>query len=222
MSVDGHPLITVAELLGWVWLVVRKTVLRVSLPAIIAYGFVGALAGCSVRASAEDLRTYRNETAGYSITYPSNWYPSPAFYSNAFEIRNYDATHSMPDKDQASIITNHEGPVTPEQAERRIQDLVSAASTGKSFHLEKVQIGQHLLHQWTVLEPPALPAGRPTREKPVAPVRMRLRVASAVVLGSWIVRMEGKAWEDTDPRVVAEMKEITRSIRPLSKGGATK
>jgi len=231
VNVDGHPLITgPASRRGSTppppsqpacFLAALK-VLRVSLPLIITYGFLGALVGCSVRAGAEDLRTYRNETAGYAITYPSNWYPSPPFYANAFEIRNYDATHGVPETDQASIITSHEGPVTPEQGERRIRDLVSAASTGKSFHLEKLQIGQHLLFQWTVLERPAVPAGHPTREKPVAPVRMRLRVAAAVVLGSRIVRMEGKAWEDTDPQVIAAMKEITRSIRPLSNGGETK
>jgi hypothetical protein len=156
------------------------------------------------------------------ITYPSNWYPAPAFYSNAFEIRNYDATHSVPDKDQASIITSHEGPVTRDQAEKRIQDLVSAASTGQGFHLEKLPIAQHLLYQWTVLERAAVPAGHPSKDKPAAPGRLRLRVASAVIFDSRIVRMEGKAWQDIDPRVVAEMKEITRSIRPLTKGGDTK
>src|SRR5262245_42030939 len=118
--------------------------------ALVACGLLGTLVGCSVRASAADLQTYRNDAAGYSITYPASWYPSPAFYSNAFEIRNYDATHSVIEKDQASIITNREGPVTREQAERRIQDLVSAASKGQGFHLEKVPIGQHLLYQWTV------------------------------------------------------------------------
>lgn len=200
---------------------IRKALVWASLSAITS-GLLGALVGCSVRASAEDVRTYRNDAAGYTITYPSNWYPSPAFYSNAFEIRNYDATHSVPEKDQASIITSHEEPVTRDQAEQRIQDLVSAASTGQGFHLEKLPIAGHLLHQWTVLERAAVPAGHPTKEKPAAPVRMRLRVASAVFLDSRIVRMEGHAQEDTDPRVVAEMKQITRSIRPLTKGGATK
>jgi hypothetical protein len=188
----------------------------------ITCGLLGALLGCSAGASAEDLRTYRNDAAGYMITYPSNWYPAPAFYSNAFEIRNYDATHSVPDKDQASIITSHEGPVTRDQAEKRIQDLVSAASTGQGFHLEKLPIAQHLLYQWTVLERAAVPAGHPSKDKPAAPGRLRLRVASAVIFDSRIVRMEGKAWQDIDPRVVAEMKEITRSIRPLTKGGDTK
>jgi len=199
----------------------RKLIVCASLPAITS-GVVGALLGCSVRASAADLQTYRNEAAGYAVTYPANWYPSPAFYSNAFEIRNYDATHSVLEKDQASIITNQEGPVTRDQAERRIQDLVSAASTGRGFHLEKLPLAQHLLYQWTVLERLNVPAGHPSKDKPAAPVRMRLRVASAVFLDSRIVRMEGKAWEDTNPRVVAEMKEITRSIRPLTKEGGTK
>jgi hypothetical protein len=193
----------------------------VVLAGIVAYGCVRALGGSSVPAS-EALRSYRNDTAGYTISYPSDWYPSPPFYVNAFEIRNYDATHSVSEKDQASIITSPEGPVTPEQAERRIRDLVSAASTGKSFQLEKVPVGQQVLYQWTVLERPAVPAGHPTREKPPAPEKMRLRVASAVVLGSQIVRMEGKAWEDTDPRVIAAMKEITRSVRPLAKEGDAK
>lgn len=172
----------------------------------------------SVQAEGQDLRTYRNDAAGYTITYPSNWYPAPPFYANAFEIRNYDASHRVSEKDLASIITSQEGPVTPEQGERRIQDLLSAASTGKSFHQEKLQIDQQVLYQWTVLERPAVPAARPSKERPVPPDRLRLRVASAVLIGRQIVRMEGKAWEDTDPQVIAAMKEITRSIRPLTKG----
>jgi hypothetical protein len=195
---------------------------RLSMGLIIAYVFIGALVISSVRADESALRTYRNDTAGYTITYHGNWYPSPPFYANAFEIRNYDASHAVPEKDQASIITSQEGPVSPEQAERRIQDLLSAASTGKSYHLEKLKIGPLFLYQWTVLERPAVPAGHPTKGKPVMSDRMRLRVASAVVLGPQIVRMEGKAWEDADPEVLAEMKEITRSVRPRANKEETK
>ena len=191
---------------------------RLSVRFIIACAIVGAAVVVSVQADGQDLRTYRNDTAGYTFTYPSNWYPSPPFYANAFEIRNYDISHGVPEKDQASIITSQEGPVTPEQGERRIQDLLSAASTGKDFHQEKLQIGQQFLYQWTVLERPAIPAGLPTKEKPVPPERMRRRVASASVVGQQVVRMEGKAWEDADPQVIAAMKEITRTIRPLTKG----
>ena len=160
-----------------------------------------------------------NDTAGYTVNYPINWYAAPPFYANAFENRNCDASHGVPEKDQASIIISlsQEATESPEQAERRLQDLLSAASKGKRSHLEKLPIGQHLSYQWTVLERTAVPAGRPTNEKPVPSASMRMRVGSAVILGPQIVGMEGTAWKDADPRVITAMKEITRSIRPVSK-----
>lgn len=164
-------------------------------------------------------RTYVNRPAGYIVTYPPNWYASPFQYANAFVIRNHDAAHSISEKDQASVVISEEKTVSAEQAERRIQDLVSAASKGGSFQLEKVTMGQNVLSQWTVLESAAVPANA---EKPVPSARMRKRVASAVILGAQIVRVEGTAWEDADPQVVTEMKEIARSIRLLSKKGETR
>jgi len=196
---------------------------RLPFRRIMAYPFVGALlASCAAHTDAEELRTYSNDAAGYTVTYPTSWYASPPFYANAFEIRNYDASHAVPEKDQASIITTQEAAVSAEQADRRIQNLLSAAAKGRDFHLEKLPIERHLLYQWTVIERPAVPAGHPTKEKPMPSAKMRMRVASAVVLGAQIVRMEGKAWEDADPRVISAMKEITRSIRPASKKGETK
>jgi len=46
---------------------------RLSLRLIIAYAFVGALLASSVQTDADELRTYHNNTAGYSVSYPTNW-----------------------------------------------------------------------------------------------------------------------------------------------------
>ena len=94
---------------------------RLSLRLILTYAFVGALLASGVQTDADELRTYSNEAAGYSVSYPTNWYASPPVYANAIEIRNYDDSHSVPEKDQASIIINEEATSSTEQAERRIQ-----------------------------------------------------------------------------------------------------
>lgn len=50
--------------------------------------------------------TYTNDEWGYTITYPSNWFPSGLEYSNAFEIRNYDSKNlqSVPEGNRATLI----------------------------------------------------------------------------------------------------------------------
>ena len=163
-------------------------------------------------ATAED-KVYTNKKVGFTVSYPTNWSTSPT-YQNAVEIRNQNASR----RDTASVLVSWEEPVSAEQAARRVNDLIEAASRGTDFHSETITTADGVLHFWTVLESPAVPA----KKKVVGESRKLLRAGSALV-GNWIVRAEGTAWEDADLKIMASMKEICRNLRLIGKkpkGGA--
>ncbi len=68
----------------------------------------GAIALCSTLLAAEPgpgKKVHRNEAAGYSLTYPENWFPSGIAYANAFELRNYAPGKEalLPESERATL-----------------------------------------------------------------------------------------------------------------------
>lgn len=68
----------------------------------------GALVVSSTLLAAEQSpgkKAYLNEAAGYSVTYPENWFPSGITYANAFELRNYapGKVPLLPESERASL-----------------------------------------------------------------------------------------------------------------------
>lgn len=173
----------------------------------LAFAVIACLAVVG-NATAEN-KVYTNKEVGCTVSYPTNWFASST-YQNAVEIRNQNASQ----RDTASVLISWEEPVSAKQAARRVNDLIEAASRGTYFHLETITTADGVLHFWTVLEAPAVPA----KNKAVGESRKLLRAGSALI-GNWIVRAEGTAWEDADPKVIAGMKGISRSLRLIGNKG---
>jgi len=176
-------------------------------PRILALAVIACLA--VVGSATAENKVYTNEKVGYTVSYPADWTLS-ASYQNAVEIRNQNASR----RDTASVLIAWEETVNPEQAARRVNDLIEAASKGTDFRSETITTPNGVLHFWTVFEQPAVPAKQKTAEES----RKLLRAGSAII-GHWIVRAEGTAWEDADPKVIADMKGICLSLRLTGKKG---
>jgi hypothetical protein len=180
----------------------RRALLRFGVDSrTLALAVIACLAVAGI-ATAED-KIYTNKKVGFTVSYPTNWSAS-ATYQNAVEIRNQNASQ----RDTASVLVSWEEPVSTEQAAQRVKDLIEAASRGTDFHSETITTADGVLHFWTVLEPPAVPA----LKKAVGESR-KLRRAGSALVGNWIVRAEGMAWEDADLEIIASMKKICRSLR---------
>jgi hypothetical protein len=171
------------------------------------------LTGSGLRAEtgSPNFQAYTNQASGFVVVYPADWVATSR-YRNAFEIRNYGASSAVPKQNQASVMISQETFLSQSQAERRVQDLIAAASL-KSTNLSVAEftIDGFAAFQWRGVEPAAAPQVLRGQVPPAQP--LRLRVATAIIRGVELLRLEGTTWADADPRVVTQLQQIGKQVK---------
>lgn len=162
-------------------------------------------------------KVHRNEAAGYSVTYPENWFSSGIAYANAFELRNYapGKEHLLAESERASLSIVETRTADASQARAFLEDSVKNVPDSDVARLEirgrpAVRIQRRVAARPLGPGASRLPGG--SVDRTVEELRFHY-VATFVADGERVITMEASVPVAAARRTLDEVLDIEGSLR---------
>jgi len=156
-------------------------------------------------------KIYRNETFGYTVSYPDQWYPSRLRYANEFEIRNYvSESPQVSTRNRALVRVVDKVNESAEITNRFLDSLVAGQNTPKQEHQTLAIDGHRAVRvRGNLVYPTGSSTDTPT---------FYLAISTYVADEKHMVSLEASAPLDVDESVIQEIIKIEESVK-FDKGG---
>ncbi len=171
-------------------------------------------------------KVHFNEAAGYSVSYPENWFSSGITYANAFELRNYAPgnEHLLPESERASLSIADTRTAGASEARAFLEDSVKNVPDSDFARLEiRGRPAVRILRRVAArpLGPGASRAPGGSVDRTAQELRFHY-VATFVADGERVITMEASVPVAAARRTLDEILDIEGSLRFDSSGDARK